>query len=79
MARSNYYQLYQCVSALLSNSVSHSNEQGDYVLDVYLSNAGRAFGELYTDNGESLDTISHDLFLYVKFNASMVCDIFNIF
>ena len=48
------------------------NEKGDYILDVYLSSSGHSFGELYTDNGVSLHTISHDQFLYVKFNATQV-------
>ncbi|KAL5254076.1 hypothetical protein ACHWQZ_G013739 [Mnemiopsis leidyi] len=46
------------------------NEKGDYVLDVYLSSAGQSFGELYSDDGVSQHTISHDQFLYVKFNAT---------
>ena len=45
------------------------------MLDVYLSSDGLAFGELYTDDGISLHTISHAEFLYVTFNATMVSKI----
>ncbi|XP_063681352.1 probable maltase-glucoamylase 2 isoform X2 [Bolinopsis microptera] len=52
------------------SNTKETNEKGDYVLDVYLSASGQSYGELYTDDGVSMHTITHDQFLYVKFNAS---------
>lgn len=57
---------------MVTNPLTPRSRKGDYILDVYLDTHGNSYGELYTDDGVSADTISHDKFLYVQFNATSV-------
>jgi len=54
----------------IANTTSEMNTDGDYILDVYLGRAGHSYGELFSDDGVTLDTILNDQYLFVKFNAT---------